>query len=261
MNKVILKIYQDDDVRTVYAVFVDNKNFGIRSNGLTEELLTNSLRIHALWYEGDVLIGADVEFIRRDKDTYYFKIISEIEKGLKREHYRIDYKGKYRIKLIDIDSLNDFKRLVDRKSVQAKSTMANKIKNIIQKETTSMQYILRFLLEIDNKLDLIIEQLSSREIDLEFLEVDAVDISGGGIGFFSSEAIDKNLYLYIEGDIRESLNRVKFFAVGKIVSEFKTSKGYIYGVEFIYIDNELREDIIRYVFERDRELIKKSIHE
>lgn len=259
MNKVVLKIYQKDDIRTIYAVFVDQKNFGIKSNGLSEDLFSDSLKIHALWYEGDDLVGADVEFLRRDGDVYYLKIISNVEKGLRREHYRIDYKGKYKIKLIDVDSLSDFKRIIDRKSIQAKSTMANKIKNIIQKETSSMQYVLRFLLEIDTKLDLVLESLSNKEIDLEFMEVDAIDISGGGLSFFSTEEIDKELFLYIEGDIRESLTRVKFYAIGKIVSEFKTPRGYIYGVEFKYIDNELREDIIKYVFEKDRELIKKSI--
>ncbi|KAA0257099.1 PilZ domain-containing protein [Deferribacter autotrophicus] len=259
MNKVILKVYQPEDVKTVYAMFVDERNFGIKSNSLSEDLFMDSLKINALWYEGDVLVGADVEYTRKDKDIYYFKITSKIEKGLKREHYRIDYKGNYYIKLIDMDSVSEFKRLIDRKSIQAKTTMSNKIKNIIQKETTNMQYVLRFLLEIDLKLDAILEMVGDKEVDLDFMLVDAIDISGGGLSFFSPEQINKDLYLYIEGDIREAMNRVKFYALGKIVTEFKTPKGYIYGVEFKYIDYELREDIIKFVFEKDRELIKKAL--
>jgi c-di-GMP-binding flagellar brake protein YcgR len=120
-----------------------------------------------------------------------------------------------------------------------------------------MQNVLKFLLEIDNKLEEMLTFLRSEEDTSDLFSVKAVDVSGGGLSFFSKETYPEETLLYIMGAIRESFYKVDFAAIGKIVSKENTPEGFIYGVHFVTIDEDIREDIIKFVFEREREMIKE----
>jgi c-di-GMP-binding flagellar brake protein YcgR len=111
---------------------------------------------------------------------------------------------------------------------------------------------------MNNKIDNILELLKNNEIIAELTTVNAIDISGGGLSFFSKEIFEEEDLIYVESDIAESYHRIRISVLCKIVSIIKTSKGFIYGANYEKIDKDLREEIIRFIFEKEREIIKGS---
>jgi c-di-GMP-binding flagellar brake protein YcgR len=147
--------------------------------------------------------------------------------------------------------------MVSKKASTIKTSVASKIKQIIPHETTSNQHILRFLLEIDNKLDNILEIISDSKEDDNYLVVDAIDISGGGLCFFTTEKFEKGELLYLDVELDDTTNKVEFVSVGKILNIIKTNKGFIYSLEFQNLDPDFSENIIKYVFEKERIMIQE----
>lgn len=82
------------------------------------------------------------------------------------------------------------------------------------------------------------------------------DISGGGIRFISAVNIRKNDVISIEF----VLNNKKYRLTGKVVRTFpKTDNKQEIAVEYLDIEEIERNDIIRYLFQQQRILIKRGI--
>jgi c-di-GMP-binding flagellar brake protein YcgR len=84
------------------------------------------------------------------------------------------------------------------------------------------------------------------------------DISGGGMRFHSKEIIELDTELEMKLNLT-SHNQVS--VCGKVVRCFPmdTIPGYSIGVEFILLDKKDREKIIKFIFDRQRELRQKGL--
>ena len=87
-----------------------------------------------------------------------------------------------------------------------------------------------------------------------------VDISGGGLRFISGERFEKGIFVLCSFHLIINGTKKKYDTAGKIlaVKEMDNRKGtYEHRVQFYYIENEVREEIIRYIFEEERKSRRK----
>jgi hypothetical protein len=111
---------------------------------------------------------------------------------------------------------------------------------------------------INAKLDAILNVLKLQQQDQPAPEPSPVNISGSGLRFYSGEA-------FAGGDLLEiilvlpSQPEVMFFVYGEVIrSEPAPCARHNTCVNFTVIDEDIRAKIVKFVFERQRELIRKQ---
>lgn len=88
-----------------------------------------------------------------------------------------------------------------------------------------------------------------------------VDISGGGLRFLSSHPYEPGSMIYISYNLFAGDNVKEYELVGKVLSSKKVEdkKGsYEHRVQYVDIDVDVREEIIKYIFEEERKHRKKE---
>ncbi len=119
----------------------------------------------------------------------------------------------------------------------------------------------------DGEIDLYnLEEVVSLIQD-DFLEgntapANLLDISGGGIRFSTKEELEVGTVLLIELDLNNDSRRRHYDIVVEVVySSFLEKAGNQYEIraKFLIKDNTIREEIIRYIFEEERKLIRRGL--
>lgn len=86
-----------------------------------------------------------------------------------------------------------------------------------------------------------------------YKEGQGLDLSGGGIRIKTKESLKLGQLLMVN----TTIDNEDVLALGEIVRDETQNKNeYIYGVKFKYIDAKVRENIIKFIFQNMRKLIK-----
>ncbi|MEF3255402.1 MAG: PilZ domain-containing protein [Deferribacterales bacterium] len=256
---VKLKIIFDDNVVRTYGNLLSRDPLLLNVKLSTSLPFKEAIMSQINFFEGGQNKVFEVKPIRYDGKTMELLVIRELPTKTDRSHYRIDYSGYFKIKRIEGDPTEWYQH-VKRINESIKNSLSYKIKSVISKEIPQMQYVLWYLFELDNKIDEILEILKEQKaVYSDFTAVKCVDISGGGFSFFST---DKNFnvdnLIFVDGIIDDGSVKIKFASISRVVSRHETKKGVICGTVFEEIDNEIRENIVKYVFDKDRELLREA---
>ncbi len=90
-----------------------------------------------------------------------------------------------------------------------------------------------------------------------------VDISGGGLRFVSTQKYEENSLIYCTYYLMLNGQKKKYELVGKILSvkEIQGKAGtYEHRVQYVNLDVDEREEIIRYIFEEERKHRHKEVN-
>ena len=88
-----------------------------------------------------------------------------------------------------------------------------------------------------------------------------VDISGGGLRFLSSQRYEQDSMLYINYHLSRDGNDKPYEIIGKVVAvrELDNRLGtFEHRVQYYGVDNKVREEIIKYIFEEERRNRRKE---
>ncbi|OPY85209.1 MAG: PilZ domain protein [Smithella sp. PtaU1.Bin162] len=119
------------------------------------------------------------------------------------------------------------------------------------------QLIAEWLKTINTKLNSIIRMLTMHQEGFNQLTMRKVNISGGGICFSADKP-------YSQGDILEfkvTLTMqypMSLFLYGEVIETSKHNPEYNTSVQFIAIDDFVRDEIIKFVFEKEREILREK---
>lgn len=117
------------------------------------------------------------------------------------------------------------------------------------------QIIAEWLKTINTKLNSIIRMLTMHHEGFDQLPLKKVNISGGGISFSTEKP-------FSPGDIIElkviltMQYPLSLFVYGEVVENHNPE--YDTSVQFIAIDDFIRDEIIRFVFEKEREILREK---
>ncbi len=115
----------------------------------------------------------------------------------------------------------------------------------------------RLLNEINEKLNLLLQGLEKDYKGVYEPRYQKVNLSAGGIRFISDEPVSK-------GDIMEISMRLNtcppldIITYGEVVRVSERNSKYEIAISFKDTENEIRETILRYTLQRQRELLKKG---
>lgn len=118
------------------------------------------------------------------------------------------------------------------------------------------QLIAEWLKIINTKLNSIIRMLTIHQEGFNQLTMRKVNISGGGICFSAEKP-------YSPGDVLEfkltltTQHPLSLFLYGEVVETIKHNPEYNTAVQFVAIDDFVRDEIIKFVFEKEREILRE----
>ena len=112
-----------------------------------------------------------------------------------------------------------------------------------------------WLKSINAKLDLIAGMLSLQREGFSCLPVTHVNISGGGLSFSTKQTFNTGDVLEIKM-ILSTLRPVALYVYGKVVSLKPQGEESHVSVKYVAMDDEIREEIIKFVFERERQILR-----
>ena len=169
------------------------------------------------------------------------------QKESQREYSRVDAYIPIAYKLIDPQHMKYIRSRV------AGELILSKFKSLPDPDD---QVIAEWLKTINSKLNSIIRMLTMHHEGFDQLPLRKVNISGGGISFSSDT-------LFTPGDIIEFKLILtmqypqSLFLYGEVI-ESKQDIEHNTSVQFIAIDDFIRDEIIRFVFEREREILREK---
>ena len=111
---------------------------------------------------------------------------------------------------------------------------------------------------INSKLDLILNILNHQDQNFHCLKTSQVNISGSGLSFDCLEAYEMGDMLELKIVFPE-IPDMMICVYGQVVKTGNgESEGRRVSVRFSVIDEEIRDKIVKYVFDKQREIIRKS---
>jgi len=114
-----------------------------------------------------------------------------------------------------------------------------------------------WLKALNTKLDEIIKLLTLNQAGFTTLPFKPINISGSGMCFPSPEPIPVGTIVEVQL-ILTGVNPVPLYLVGEVVSSDKEGVKYKTAMRFINIDEAIRNEIIRFVFAREREILREK---
>jgi hypothetical protein len=111
---------------------------------------------------------------------------------------------------------------------------------------------------INSKLDAILNILMFHDKDFYCLKTGQVNISGSGLSFDSKEQCELGQLMELKLVFPET-PEVMLCVYGEVMKcERNESGDFQISVRFTVIDEEIRDKIIKYVFDKQREILRKS---
>ena len=166
----------------------------------------------------------------------------------KREYSRVDAYIPFEYKLIKIDHKDAVRCRMAGESVLAE------FKSLPNPDD---QLIAQWLLSINAKLDEIIRMMTLHRDGFNCLNIAKVNISGGGMSFHTGKS-------FSIGDVLElkvmlgMQTPLAFFLYGEVIDITQLHAEYDTSVRFIHMDDYIRDEIIRFVFETEREILREK---
>ncbi len=204
--------------------------------------------------EGDLLI---IIVERPDYYNEFETIVTEIkDKTLRlrwhwserREFFRID----------DIIAISARKICpIEKKASRIKKGEIIELSEFEKPDPSISPGLWRLLNEINAKLDLILQSLDRDYKGLQEPRYQKVNLSAGGIRFITDEPVSRGdiMEIHMQLNTCPPLNIITY---GEVVRVNEKDGKYEIALSFKDIEDEIRETILRYTLQRQREIIKKE---
>jgi hypothetical protein len=259
MRSAKLEITYDDDIR---RFFVEIESFNPLKVIVKDEidlLLDGARKLQIQYFDEGMLVKETVEIDKIADGYIIFKGIETEKEYIDRKALRVDLKGLLSVKKINPVELSKYREIVDEQNNAEKKSIICKIHESLANTTDEQKTtILLFLIELNEKIEKVINLLEKAPVDSNLFLVKLVDISGGGVCFFTElKEFDVDDDVYIKMNVQEFSFYIKCSMIGKIVQIEQTGKGFLYGVCFEHLDMDMREAIIKFVLEKERFLVRE----
>ncbi|WP_277656321.1 hypothetical protein [Seleniivibrio woodruffii] len=249
-----LIVISSDKVQVIQCRSENPASFVVRLAGADESDLTNALYLRLEWYDGNIFHMAVCELVSADKGNVTLKPVSEVLRKDSEQFHIIESFDTVESKKISPERLPEYAQKTDNINRRFRNSLTAQIKNMLSDEPISNQFLFKLLLQIDGKLD----ELLAHKIDgsIEGLsDCTLLALSGGGLYFTADSAHPGDLF-YLQSTPKYTSNLI-FAAVCRAVEVIKTPEGVVVMSEFAHLDETSRDGMVHFVFEKEREKLKR----
>jgi len=256
MTSCKLLIYLNDDFK-LYSGSVESFDpFYVKAQGASEDILKSASAIKIKWYEGKGSRSVYADLLSVDFDRIKLQKSSDVLTGDDNSHF-IKFSEYLDLAKVENSDISSLKKRVDKINNRFRGTLVNQIKKIITDETLTNQYLLKMLIQIDGKMDELLDTLK-QDFKLQGLkERQLLTLGGDGFSFISEERLTAGESVYIQSLPRNGVG-VSFSALSKVTDVIELDNHFVCETSYSYLDEGTRENIIHYIFQKEREKLKRK---
>jgi len=112
---------------------------------------------------------------------------------------------------------------------------------------------------INTKLDSIIRLITIQSDGFQSLPFKAVHISGNGINFTTQTPFQPGDILEMKVILSSGQTAgLYLYLYGEVIKAEKQTSGYVTVLSYVKIDDKIRDEIVRFVFEKEREILREK---
>jgi hypothetical protein len=168
----------------------------------------------------------------------------------KREYSRVPAYIPMAIRIVPPEEMKDIRTRTDQKPIP----LVNPPHDV---EDPLLAEWLRFL---NIKMDTILRYLDTERENSSNMILQSVMIGGGGFSFISSEQFSDTDTLEVKILLPAATPKLLFVYCDVVQSE-ERSDGYFTALRFILMEDSIRDNILRFVFEKEREILRAKRRE
>ncbi len=149
--------------------------------------------------------------------------------------------------------------LSEKEKEKVKARLSYDINLLLSKpsEEPSDGALAEWLKVLNQKLDFLINIITMEQKGFSNLPFHKVDISGGGMSFISECPYELGDFLELKM-VLETPSPLALFLYGEVIYSEAIADGYKIGVKFINIEEEVRDQIVKFVFYRERQILREK---
>jgi len=165
-----------------------------------------------------------------------------------REFSRVDANVPFAVRLVPPEERQGIRSKISGETVLAEYQTLTDVEDKLLSDWLKM---------LNAKLDSLINMLTFQREGFGSLPFAQINISGGGLGFTSMEP-------YNRGDVLEMkmilpmMPPVALYIYGEVVKVDKQINSHAIAVKFIAMDEDMRDEIVKFVFRRQREMLREK---
>lgn len=227
-----------------------------RLPGVSVSDFETSVFMKMKWYEGVKAYTATVKLGSGESEDFSFDMVSEAVSDGDDSHF-IEFRAYFEIVKAEPAKTGDYRYRINKINNRFRSALTTHIKKIITDEDLTNQYMFRMLMQIDSKLDELLDSMRSDD-DLEGLtDRKVVSLGGGGLAFsYDRGDVQKDDLFYVQS-MPKNGSGINFAAMCRVTDVIDTGENSICEASFEYMDESTKETIIHYIFQKDREHLKR----
>lgn len=165
-----------------------------------------------------------------------------------REFSRVDAHVPFAVRLVPPEERPNIKAKISGESILAEFQTLTEVEDKLLADWLKM---------LNAKLDAIINILTFQREGFSSLPFARVNISGGGLSFSAKERFNPGDVLEIKMML-PMLPPVALYLYGEVVKVERQIDCYITAVKFIAMDEDIRDEIVKFVFRKQRELLREK---
>jgi hypothetical protein len=169
------------------------------------------------------------------------------EKNL-REFSRVDAVIPLDVRLVPPEEQQNIKSLFVGETTLPEYQVPPEVEDIVLSEWLKM---------LNSKLDAILASIASRDEGVPIISQKKVNISGGGLSFDTKEKFNAGDVLEMKIMLPISPGSI-LYAYGEVVDVRIAGNYYHTAVKYISIDDEIRDEIVKFVFKTQRDILRKK---
>lgn len=249
-GKIIL--FFEKDIKSFLVLIKNSGDYSFKLSYNAKQYIDSAKKIVLEFYVDNEKKSFLIKILSQDEYYIKYEILSEIDVIFKGKYNSIDYKGSITVADINSDKVDEYRDFVEEINFRSKNNTGKKIRETILSGYED-PVILNFLGAINSKLDKILEIITP-DIELPYsYQVKCISISGDGFMFYCDKDLD-NKKLFATAVLDNSNFIVKFASICSL-SKFDNN---IWQATFENIDEEIRDEIVKFIFTKEREILKEA---
>lgn len=238
----------DDTVRDD-AVLIQMKWF-------TSAELAAASEIYIEYMLGDEYMRQPLKYIRSDGGVGIFEKQGKLMPCDSGRVFTMNYEFPIKMLPIEESQKEHYSRKAMTYNMDEKNHLSHKIRAAIPSEPPESRTILRFMLELNNKLDRLLDILDEKEDDSAYQEFQGVALSTEGFIFFHEGDIKDSSLMYTVNILGDGEERFSFAAVMEIIKIKPAPAGFFYSAKITGVKNDVIDGIVKYLFVKERDMMR-----
>lgn len=258
MKRIAVSFTFFDDIKTVYGFIRSEEPFTVVFPPSSLFLYAKPEAV-AVNFLGDRSGSFGAELLSFEDNVGVFRLANSPIKDDGRDGLTVDYKSEFTAAVVTEEKASLYISYCREINGAMKNKLSLRLKEILKREDSENLEMFSFLFEMNAKLDEILSILRPPLSVEGGFDVRGVALCASFVSFYSDIDLKDGTNMFVRLLLSETVDRFYFAAMGPLSVLKKNPDGSgIYKVTFSAAEENIKDALVRFLFVREREILKEA---